>query len=564
LIEEGGDAMHKTLSESVRMGALEPVIMEAVAALEAGRVMRRIWARDHTVWQEDPTEVANRLGWLDIMEPVAQALPRLEAFVDSVRGEGYTKVVWMGMGGSSLAPDVFSRTFGAAEGYLDLRVLDSTDPGAVQAHTDWVEWGRTLFVVATKSGSTAETMSFFKHFYDGALSRMAADEAGQQFVAVTDGGSKLHALGEDLGFREVFLNDPNIGGRFSVLSYFGLVAAALLGVDVRELLDRAALMAEACGPDVAVAENPGAWLGAVMASLAERGRDKLTFVAPEALVPFGDWVEQLIAESTGKDGTGILPVVGEALDAPARYGEDRLFVYQRMADDGTLDAEVDALAEADFPVVDLPLQDLEDLGAQFFLWEMATAVAGHLMGIQPFNQPNVEAAKKAARAFIDAYQETGTLGAVEYAPVKPETLTSFLAMGEEAVSMAPRPYIAVHAYVEPTEAADEALATLRATLRRTTGLAVTVGYGPRFLHSTGQLHKGDAGNGFFIQFVSTTEGGDDVPIPDAPGSEEASLTFGVLKVAQALGDFEALSDAHRNVIRFEVEGGLGRTVDALL
>jgi len=546
------------------MGPLQPVIMEAMSRLEDERVMRRIWARDHTVWQPDPTEVANRLGWLDIMEPMTQALPRLEAFVDALRAEGYTKVVWMGMGGSSLAPDVFSRTFGAAEGYLALRVLDSTDPGAVSEHTAWVEWGQTLFVVATKSGSTAETMSFFKHFYAEALDRMPAAEAGLQFVAVTDGGSKLHTLGEDLGFREIFLNDPNIGGRFSVLSYFGMVAAALLGVDIVELLDRATEMAAVCGPDVPVAENPGAWLGAVIASLAKQGRDKLTFVAPDTLVPFGDWVEQLIAESTGKDGTGILPVVGEVLEDPAHYGEDRLFVYQRMMDHSDLDAAVDALAAADFPVVDLTLTDLEDMGGQCFLWEMATAVAGHLMGIQPFNQPNVEAAKKSARAFIEAYQRTGTLGTVEYAPVKPEALDAFLASGAGAVSMAPRPYVAIHAYVQPTEAADRALHTLRATLRRTTGLAVTVGYGPRFLHSTGQLHKGDAGHGVFIQLVSTTTEEDDVRIPDTPGSEEASLTFGVLKVAQALGDFEALSDAHRNVIRFKVDEDLDAPVKALL
>jgi glucose-6-phosphate isomerase len=556
--------MNNTLDSSVRMGALEPVIREAISRLEDAHIMRRIWARDHTVWQPDPTEVANRLGWLDIMEPMMQALPRLETFVASVRAEGYSKVVWMGMGGSSLAADVFSRTFGATAGYLDLRVLDSTDPGAVKSHTAWVDWGRTLFVVATKSGTTAETMSFFKHFYNKTLSRMSMEEVGQQFVAVTDGGSKLHELGEELGFREIFLNDPNIGGRFSVLSYFGMVAAALLGVDVRELLQRATQMAKACGPDVPLTENPGAWLGAVVASLAQRGRDKLTFVAPEALEPFGDWVEQLIAESTGKDGTGILPVVGEAIDEATHYGDDRVFVYQRIEDETGLDAEVDALVEADFPVIDLNLIDLEDVGAQFFLWEMATAVAGHLMDIQPFNQPNVEAAKKAAKAFIEEYREKGTLGAVEYAPLKPETLNSFLARGSEVVSMAPRPYIAVHAYVQPTRVADETLQAFRATLRRTTGLAVTVGYGPRFLHSTGQLHKGDAGNGFFIQFVSLPEANRDVPIPDAPGKDNASISFGVLKTAQALGDFEALSDAHRNVIRFEVKQDLTTTVEALL
>jgi hypothetical protein len=286
--------------------------------------------------------------------------------------------------------------------------------------------------------------------------------------------------------------------------------------------------------------------------------------ALEALKPFGDWVEQLIAESTGKDGTGILPVVGEAIDEATHYGDDRVFVYQRIEDETGLDAEVDALVEADFPVIDLNLIDLEDVGAQFFLWEMATAVAGHLMDIQPFNQPNVEAAKKAAKAFIEEYREKGTLGAVEYAPLKPETLNSFLARGSEVVSMAPRPYIAVHAYVQPTRVADETLQAFRATLRRTTGLAVTVGYGPRFLHSTGQLHKGDAGNGFFIQFVSLPEANRDVPIPDAPGKDNASISFGVLKTAQALGDFEALSDAHRNVIRFEVKQDLTTTVEALL
>jgi glucose-6-phosphate isomerase len=542
--------------KSVSLGPLHATVEAALADLARHDIVSRIWEGDHTVWTSAPDEITNRLGWLTIIPPMREALPTIQGVVDDVRAEGYTHVLWMGMGGSSLAPDVFSRVFEPAEGYLDLAVLDSTDPAAVGRHAKTLDLARTLFVVATKSGTTAETRSFFKFFYNRCVAEMGAEAAGRHFVAVTDPGSKLAALGAELGFRHLFLNDPNIGGRFSVLSHFGLVAAALLGVDVGRLLDRAEAMATACGPDQAPVDNPGAWLGAVLGEAAQAGRDKVTFVASPSIASFGDWVEQLIAESTGKSGTGILPVVGAPVGAPGVYGDDRLFVYLYLVGEALYDPEVLALMEAGHPVVRLPLDDRYDLGAQFFLWEFATAVAGQRLGIQPFNQPNVEAAKRLAREMIAAYEEAGELPEGAAAPLDPAALRDILAQRQ------PGDYIAVQAFVPPSPAVDAALLALRLALRGRTGLAVTTGYGPRFLHSTGQLHKGDGGNGLFIQLTSDPV--QDLPIPDAPGDEASAISFGVLKQAQALGDYRALEEADRRRVRFhlgtDVVGGIAKLI----
>ncbi len=546
------------------LGSYQAMVDAALAEIVEERVLARIWAHDHTVWKPEPTEITNRLGWLHTAEVMLENLPRLHGLVDDVHAAGYTNALLLGMGGSSLAPEVFCRIFGVRDGYLDLAVLDSTDPGAVLATVEQLDLSKTLFIVATKSGGTVETLSFFKFFYNQVAGTVGADEAGTHFIAITDAGSKLDHLARQHGFRTTFRNDPNIGGRYAALSFFGLVPAALIGVDLEELLNRALTMAcncESCNCPV-VGDNYGGRLGAIMGELANAGRDKVTLITSPAFGSFGDWVEQLIAESTGKQGKGILPVVGEPVGAPGIYGDDRLFVYLRLPGDDTHDAAVQALEDAGHPVLRLHLDDLYDLGGQFFLWEMATVVAGSLLGINPFDQPNVEAAKVLARRTVAEYQEKGALPTGEFAPLTNEALEQFLALpqtGEKTADL-PRSYIALQAFVQPVPETDAALLALRERLRDRTRLATTVGYGPRFLHSTGQLHKGDAGNGLFIQF--TADDLQDIPIPDEAGSSDSAMTFGVLKTAQALGDWQALLAAGRRVIRFhlgdDVLGGLRR------
>jgi transaldolase/glucose-6-phosphate isomerase len=540
---------------SASLGAAQAAVEAALEEIKAGRIMARIWAHDHTVWKTEPAEISNRLGWLHTAEVMTEQVPRLQALVGSVRADGYTDVLLLGMGGSSLAPEVFSKVFGGEKANLPrLAVLDTTDPGAVLAQAERLDPARSLFIVSTKSGGTVETLSGFKYFYNRTAAVVGAGRAGEHFVAITDPGSSLADLAAGYNFRATFLNDPNIGGRYSALSYFGLVPAALVGVDVEALLDRALTAACNCesGNCPVNGDNDGAWLGVILAELAKAGRDKVTFITSPAIASFGDWVEQLIAESTGKEGVGIVPVVGEAVGSPAVYSDDRLFVYLQLEGDGTFDAAVQ-------PVVRLRLRDLYDLGGQFFLWEMATAVAGYRLGINPFDQPNVEAAKVLARKMVAAYGETGRLPEDVLAPLTAEALNKFLAQARAG------DYVALQAYVQPTLETDAALLALRARLRDRLRLATTLGYGPRFLHSTGQLHKGDAGNGLFIQF--TSDAGQDVAIPDEAGRPESTMTFGVLKVAQALGDKQALLDAGRRVIRFhlgtDVVGGLKELTEGL-
>ena len=549
---------------AANLGAYQPAVAAALAEIKADRIVARIWAHDHTVWSPDPTEISNRLGWLHSPEVMAEKVAQLQAFADEVRAEGFTHALLLGMGGSSLAPEVFRKTYGVGKGYLDLAVLDSTDPDAILAHADKLDLAKTLFIVSTKSGGTVETFSFFKFFYNRVAELVGREQAGAHFIAITDPGSGLADTAARYNFRATFLTDPNIGGRYSALSYFGLVPAALLGVDLATLLERA--QREACncdGCNCAVdGDNRGAQLGAILGELAKAGRDKATFITSPAVASFGDWVEQLIAESTGKRGVGILPVVGEPVGGPKVYGNDRLFVYLRLDGDATHDAAVDALAAAGHPVVRIHLDDLYDLGGQFLLWEMATAIADYRLGINPFDQPNVEAAKVLARQMVAAYAENGVLPADEPAPLTGEALADFLALAQagDPATGAGRSYIAVQAYIQPTAQTDAALLALRTKLRETTKLATTVGYGPRFLHSTGQLHKGDGGRGLFIQFTSDPVR--DIPIPDEAGSPASSMSFGLLKLAQALGDKAALQAADRRVIRFHLSRDVAGALDA--
>jgi transaldolase / glucose-6-phosphate isomerase len=555
---------------SANLGSYQVVAGKALEEMDANKIVARIWDKDHTVWKPEATEITYRLGWLHVAEMMSDNVPQLDALVEGVRAAGYRHALLLGMGGSSLAPEVFRKTFGVKVGYLDLAVLDSTDPGAVLSFSERLDPRRTLYLVSTKSGGTVETFSFFRYFYNQVLDEVGAEEAGRHFAAITDAGSKLAQVAEQYHFRATFLNDPNIGGRYSALSYFGLVPAALVGVDVSLLLDRALRAACAGESCVSVNDNVGAWLGVIMGALAKARRDKVTFVISPAIASFGDWVEQLIAESTGKEGRGILPVVGELLAEPTAYADDRLFVQIKMDGEGTHDHALAALEAAGHPVVRLQLHSPYDLGGQFFVWEFATAVAGSRIGINAFDQPNVETAKALARQMVYAYQKEGRLpepapslrsdGLRVYADLSGlaaptglgtpgEALKAFLAQADPGNGKS-RSYVALQAYVQPDPRTTAALQALRTCIQTRQRLATTVGYGPRFLHSTGQLHKGDGGSGLFIQF--TADMPRDAAIPDEGGSSASSMTFSVLKSAQVLGDAQALRNAGRRVIRFHL------------
>ena len=527
-------------------------------------VTRRIWRKDGTIWVPDPgkadktPELTNRLGWLTIPEVMHDYLDVLTDFADDIRRGGFTHVVLLGMGGSSLAPEVLMTTFGNARGYPPLTVLDSTHPASVQHVADSIDMANTLFLVSSKSGGTTETLSFFKYFYD-AVSTTKKDP-GQNFVVITDPGSPLEALAVEKKLRRVFSSPADVGGRYSALTYFGLVPAALIGINLHKLLDRAITMVHATHYCIPVAENPGLALGATMGELALAGRDKITFFASPSIAAFGVWVEQLIAESTGKNGKGILPVAGEKLGTPGHYGEDRFFVYLRMEGDEnrTLDKGIDALEAAGHPVVRIALDELEDLGGEFFRWEMATAAAGAVLGINPFDQPNVEAAKIKARDLLKAFQETGRLPA-ERPTLMEVGIEVFGGTGKSGSNIReiladfsnlvrPGDYVALMAYVPRTDETDAILESTRLILRDKLKVATTLGYGPRFLHSTGQLHKGDGNKGLFIQITHAPER--DIAIPGE------AYSFGTLIAAQALGDYQALADRGRRLMRFHIKGDI--------
>ncbi len=535
---------------------------QAGERLSAERVYARIIERDHTVWRDDPTEIANRLGWLDSPTMMRDKVEEIRALIDAVRNDGYTHALLLGMGGSSLAPEVFREIFGVAEGYLDLAVLDSTHPDAILAKAHVLDPAKTLFLPATKSGGTIETLSFLKYFYNKTAIICDSETTGQHFAAITDPDSALEDMADHLGFRHAFRNDPNIGGRYSALSFYGLVAAGAIGMDLDRLLDTAQSALDR--------PEPGIQLGAFLGAGIELGRDKLTLLASPSLAAAGAWIEQLVAESTGKNNKGILPVDLEPPINAEHYGADRLFVYLRI--DDALDARVAAIAAAGHPVLRLDLEDPYDLGAAFFHWKIATAIAGYFLAIHPFDQPDVEAAKILARDMVEAYLQQGQLpvqtpdlvigGLSLYgsgsATSLPEALVGFLSASDRA-------YIALQAYIPATPANTQALQELRQQLLERTHLATTLGFGPRFLHSTGQLHKGDGGKGLFLQL--TADAKEDVPIPDAAGSDTTGMSFGVLAQAQARGDLQALIDRGRTTLRVHLgalpELGIAQLCQAL-
>ncbi len=520
----------------------------------------RFWRKDPTFWpQAPPSDVANRMGWIALPEGMHDRLAELTAFADEVSRAGFRHAVVLGMGGSSLAPDVFARTFEPRPGYPELLVLDSTHPAAVAALAQRIDLARTLFLVSSKSGTTTEPLSFFHYFFD----RVAglSDTPGRQFIAITDPGTPLEQLAAERRFRRVFRAPPDVGGRYSALSVFGLVPAALLGIDLGKLLDRAFRQAEAGAFCVPATENPGFRLGAALGELALAGRDKVTFLTESPFDAFPDWAEQLIAESTGKQGRGIVPVVDEPPGPIEVYGPDRAFVsLEQEGRAPRIPPRAAELAKAGHPVLRFPLEVPEDIGGEFFRWESAIAVAGPVLGIDPFDQPDVELAKQLAREAMAAAPGTsrppeGTSVSVADAPGLRQAVDAFVR------AAGPRDYLAIQAYLAPSVAMTSALARMRSTLLTRYRHATTFGYGPRFLHSTGQLHKGGPSTGRFLQL--TDDFAEDLAVP------ETDYTFGRLLRAQALGDLLALRQRGRPVLRVELGrdpmaglGVLARSLDA--
>jgi transaldolase/glucose-6-phosphate isomerase len=557
--------------QAFELGDYQTVVDNRLDVLDQEDFVARLWRKDPSLWSTDPEDrevIRNGLGWLHVAEKMEENLRELDEFVADVKSAGFRHVVHIGMGGSSLAPLVFQRTFEVADDGLPLRVLDTTDPATILDVEDAVDIDTTLFIVASKSGTTAETRALADYFYKELYRRQEAG-AGKNFVAIPDPGSPLADLADERGFRRTFLNFADIGGRYSALSYFGLVPAVLHGIDVAELLARALRMQHACDCCVPVAENPGVRLGAALGELARQGRDKLTLLVPEPMSTLGMWLEQLLAESTGKDNTGILPVAGEPLGDPSVYGDDRLFVYVRLRNevDDELERHVEALRDAGQPVVTIQMDDRLDLGEEFYRWEIATATAGSILEINAFNQPNVQESKDNTNRLLETVEEKGELPDQEPAVVEgrlalygqddahgmAEALTRFLGAAQ------PGDYVALMAYLTEKPATEQALQAIRATLRDGLHVATTLGYGPRFLHSTGQFHKGGANAGLFLQL--TADDNVDIEVPDEP------YTFSVFKHAQALGDLQALRRHSRRVVRIDlgddIEGGLSALADAV-
>ncbi|HTV46000.1 MAG TPA: bifunctional transaldolase/phosoglucose isomerase [Stellaceae bacterium] len=562
---------------------LPPAIDKDVqAALEEWRregKVRRLWAADASLWTE--TDEAKWTGWLGIVDQMLAGVAELEAFAADVVASGFRHVLLLGMGGSSLGPEVFAKTFGAKPGGPVLHVLDSTDPAQIRHFESLIDPAHTLFIVSSKSGSTLEPNIFKQYFFERAKAAVGAGEAARRFVAITDPGSSLEKIARNEGFRAIFHGLPSIGGRYSVLSNFGMVPAAAIGIDPRGFLESAAEMVRSCAPSAPPVENPGVMLGAILGVCQRHGHDKATIIASPGIADFGAWLEQLLAESTGKLGTGIVPFDAEPLGAPSVYGNDRVFAYLRLATEQDAEREraVAALEAAGHPVVRIIVSDPMQLGQEFFRWEMATAVAGSIIGINPFDQPDVEASKVKTRDLTTAYEKTGSLPAEK--PFFAGTGFALFADPTNAAALAPAAtslgaalkahfarigagdYVALLAYIERNRAHIETMQRLRRMIRDRTRAATCVGFGPRFLHSTGQAYKGGPNSGVFLQI--TCEDVEDLPVPGQ------KYTFGVVKAAQARGDFEVLAERGRRALRIHLTGALdaglemlGRAVDEAL
>jgi transaldolase/glucose-6-phosphate isomerase len=541
---------------------------KAKAAIEDWRKegkVRRLWAGDASLWTD--ADESNWLGWLNIVYDQLKAVGQLEALANDVKGGGFSDVLLLGMGGSSLGPEVFEETFGSVPGFPKLHVLDSTDPAQVKRFESAVDLKKTLFIVSSKSGSTLEPNIFKAYFFEKAKQAHGSEaEAAKRFIAVTDPSSQVEKMATAAGFRHVFHGLKSIGGRYSVLSNFGMVPATAMGIPPRKFLETTAEMVRSCAPSSPPAENPGVILGAIMGVCQRIGRDKVTILASPGIADFGAWLEQLLAESTGKIGKGIVPVDAERVGPPAAYGSDRLFAYTRLASDADSeqDKAVAALEAAGHPVVRIVVHDKVQLGQEFFRWEMATAVAGSIIEINPFDQPDVEASKVKTRELTTAYDQTGKLppeapfatvdGVQLFADPRNEgelksKATSLAAALKAHLGRAKAgDYVAMLAYIDRTPAHIEAMQALRHMVRDKKKLATCLGFGPRFLHSTGQAYKGGPNSGVFLQITCSDPA--DLPVPGA------KYTFSVVKAAQARGDFDVLADRGRRALRVHLAGGV--------
>ncbi|MHB8481946.1 MAG: bifunctional transaldolase/phosoglucose isomerase [Nitrospiria bacterium] len=547
-------------------GRYEKPVKERLRLLQKEKFSGKLWARDSSLWSPDPEiqrKIRNRLGWLTVTDGMSGQVGEVMAFAQSIKDAGFTHVVLLGMGGSSLCPEVCRKTYGVAKDFPNLTVLDTTDPASILRVEKQVDIRQTLWILASKSGTTMEVQSLYLYFSEK-IRVVRGDRFGEHFMAITDPGTSLEHLAREQKFRKVFLNPPDIGGRYSALSYFGLVPAALIGVDLERFLDRAEAMVQSTAPCINAEDNTALRLGVILGMLGKEGRDKVTLITTPAIGSFGVWAEQLIAESTGKEGKGLVPVEGERIGDPRVYGDDRLFVYLTVdsAPDKEMDSAVLALEQAGQPVVRIRLRDPVDLAGEFFRWEMATAVAGTILGINPFDEPNVTESKENTRKVLEEFQKTGRLPLREpilthngiqiyfntqarYKGLPGDLLRFFLEQAKRSH------YVAIMAYLEGSEVHEVLLQKFRITLRDQYRLATTLGYGPRFLHSTGQLHKGGPHTGLFIQI--TAEDSEDIPIPGKP------YGFSLLKRAQALGDYLSLTDHGRPVL--EIRLGSNPEVD---
>ena len=526
--------------------------------------VRRLWLQDSSLWTGKDEN--KWLGWLNIVSEQQQTIRRFTNFAAEVKDAGFTDVLLLGMGGSSLCPEVISKSFGKMEGFPKLHVLDSTDPARIKSLENKLNLANTLFVVSSKSGTTLEPNIFKAYFFERCRQVVGDQQVGSRFIAITDPGSKLREEAENDRFRKIFLGVPSIGGRYSALSDFGLVPAAAMGVDDAEFLDRAQAMVAACGPEISAKNNPGVILGAVLGTAHNQGRDKLTIIASPGIYDLGAWLEQLIAESTGKNGRGLIPIDREPLASSQVYGTDRIFVYVRLGSqtDAAQESAVADLQSAGQPVISISVADVYDLSQEFFRWEIATAVAGSLIGINPFDQPDVEASKVATRKLTEEYEQTGSLpaetpmveagGAKLFADAQnakalqtgtnERSLEGYLKAHLDRLREGD--YFALLAYIEMNDEHERTLQHVREAVRNGKRVATCLGFGPRFLHSTGQAYKGGPNSGVFLQL--TCDDANDLQVPDK------KYTFGVVKAAQARGDFEVLNERGRRALRFHLEG----------
>jgi len=595
LFQDSFDELYKAIKEkqakvlqSRRIGQTAVFSEEYSGAIQTtldgfaeDHAIKRMWAKDASLWKSEPGAakiIDNALGWLTVPGVVKPHAGELKAFADEIAKEGFKHVVVMGMGGSSLCVEVLRKTSPPVAGHPTLLVLDSTVPATIRRIEGQIDPAKTLFIVASKSGSTTEPSVFYAYFFD-LVKKAKGDKAGENFVAITDPGTKMEGDAKRDKFRRIFLNPSDIGGRYSALSYFGMVPAALMGLDVAKILDHAEVAVGQCQVEDPIRANPGANLGAALGALARAGRDKVTLITPEPLSALGLWVEQLIAESTGKEGRGIVPIAGEPVGDPGAYGKDRVFVQVRtLAAPPAGDIEeLMALSDAGHPVIDLVLVGPEDIGAEFFRWEIATPLAGKVIGINPFDQPNVQESKDNTKALLETYKSQGALPQQETV-ASFEGLTFVADPGNKAALLKdaggksgrdlflavikahlgrvkPGDYFAMTQYFDETPARDEAILKLRRHLRDGLKVATTTGYGPRFLHSTGQLHKGGSDAGVFLQL--TADDGADLPIPDFP------CGFATLVKAQALGDFQSLASRHRRALGLHLGGDVDKGLATL-